>query len=316
MPGFITKVTKAGIPPHPPGVPPQPLHASAPARCPQALHRSTINIDCKSKSLQKEDNALVYNELLKPGETVNTDRYRQQIINLNHALMVKQPECARRHGKLQCGGEMKEEEDGGKEASYAQSPSPTLVIPGVVSRLAYSGGMKPQARTSHSEAAGEQRDFISFTWRITSSTCWTKQAGDRALGGPGSVSCFNSVWREQTQGRPFLQPPTTPQRLIQPPPQHRLRHPHCPAQPTPFGVFDFNSLLRTTRSPQSRQNHSPEAEAAVCRLATPRLRPAPTSLGLCFQGPCGLGGRDGSSEQKQEGTRLSKMQTSAEASPR
>ena len=31
---------------------------------------------------------------------MNTDRYRQQIINLNHALIEKRPECARRHGKV------------------------------------------------------------------------------------------------------------------------------------------------------------------------------------------------------------------------
>ena len=30
---------------------------------------------------------VVYFELLKPDETVNTDRYRQQIINSNHALL-------------------------------------------------------------------------------------------------------------------------------------------------------------------------------------------------------------------------------------
>lgn len=43
---------------------------------------------------------VVYYELLKPGETVNTDRYRQQMINLNHALIEKRPEWARRHGKV------------------------------------------------------------------------------------------------------------------------------------------------------------------------------------------------------------------------
>ena len=43
---------------------------------------------------------MVYFELLKPGETVNTDRYRQQIINLNHALIEKRPEWTRRHGKV------------------------------------------------------------------------------------------------------------------------------------------------------------------------------------------------------------------------
>jgi len=59
--------------------------------------RRTIDIDCKAKSLWTEDNALCLVgsercdllercELLKPGETVNTERYRQQMINLNQAL--------------------------------------------------------------------------------------------------------------------------------------------------------------------------------------------------------------------------------------
>ena len=42
----------------------------------------------------------LYHELLKPGETVNTNRYRQQMINLNHALIEKRPEWARRHWKV------------------------------------------------------------------------------------------------------------------------------------------------------------------------------------------------------------------------
>ena len=47
-----------------------------------------------------DQKGVVYHELLKPGETVNTDRYRQQMINLNHALIEKRPELARRHGKV------------------------------------------------------------------------------------------------------------------------------------------------------------------------------------------------------------------------
>ena len=39
-------------------------------------------------------------KLLKSCETVNSDRYRQQIINLNHALIEKRPEWARRHSKV------------------------------------------------------------------------------------------------------------------------------------------------------------------------------------------------------------------------
>jgi len=47
-----------------------------------------------------DQKGIMYHELLKPGETVNTDRYRQQMINLNHALIEKRPEWARRHGKV------------------------------------------------------------------------------------------------------------------------------------------------------------------------------------------------------------------------
>lgn len=51
--------------------------------------RITPGVHCKTKSLWTEENALrlvgqriiVYYELLKPGETVNTDRYRQQIMD-------------------------------------------------------------------------------------------------------------------------------------------------------------------------------------------------------------------------------------------
>uniref|UniRef100_G1QFL4 Mariner Mos1 transposase n=1 Tax=Myotis lucifugus TaxID=59463 RepID=G1QFL4_MYOLU len=47
-----------------------------------------------------DQEGVVFYELPKPGETNNTECYRQQIINLNHALIVKQPECPRRHGKV------------------------------------------------------------------------------------------------------------------------------------------------------------------------------------------------------------------------
>nr|KAF6355205.1 hypothetical protein mMyoMyo1_011395 [Myotis myotis] len=36
-----------------------------------------------------DQEGVVYYELLKPGETINTDRYLQQIINLNHTLIAK-----------------------------------------------------------------------------------------------------------------------------------------------------------------------------------------------------------------------------------
>lgn len=43
------------------------------------LFGTSFDIDYKARSIQQEDE-----ELLKPGETVNTDRYRHQMINLNH----------------------------------------------------------------------------------------------------------------------------------------------------------------------------------------------------------------------------------------
>ncbi|GFU04251.1 mariner Mos1 transposase [Trichonephila clavipes] len=48
--------------------------------------------------LRPQDNAMYflgsggtnqYYELLKPGETVNTNRYKQQLLNLNDAILVK-----------------------------------------------------------------------------------------------------------------------------------------------------------------------------------------------------------------------------------
>lgn len=42
----------------------------------------------------------MYYELLKSGETVNTVRYNQQMVNLKRALEEKRPEWASRHGKV------------------------------------------------------------------------------------------------------------------------------------------------------------------------------------------------------------------------
>lgn len=47
-----------------------------------------------------DQQGVLYKELLKPGETVNAERYRQQLTNLNHALIEKRPEWARRHGRV------------------------------------------------------------------------------------------------------------------------------------------------------------------------------------------------------------------------
>jgi len=43
---------------------------------------------------------VIYYELLKPGEIVNTERYRQQMINLNQALCEKRLEYQKRQHKV------------------------------------------------------------------------------------------------------------------------------------------------------------------------------------------------------------------------
>ena len=45
-----------------------------------------------------DQKGVIYYELLKPGETVNTNRYRQQMIDLNRALREKRPEYGKRQG--------------------------------------------------------------------------------------------------------------------------------------------------------------------------------------------------------------------------
>ena len=47
-----------------------------------------------------DTDGVVYYELLKPGETVNTARYRQQLVNLRDSLDEKRPIWRERHNKL------------------------------------------------------------------------------------------------------------------------------------------------------------------------------------------------------------------------
>ena len=47
-----------------------------------------------------DQKGVIYYELLKPGETVNTERYRQQMIDLNQALCEKRPEYQKRQHKV------------------------------------------------------------------------------------------------------------------------------------------------------------------------------------------------------------------------
>ena len=52
------------------------------------------------KSEDWDQKVVIYYELLKPGETVNTNRYQQQMIDLNRALHKKPPDYRRRQHKV------------------------------------------------------------------------------------------------------------------------------------------------------------------------------------------------------------------------
>ena len=47
-----------------------------------------------------DQKGVIYYELLKPGETVNTNRYQQQMIDLNRELQEKRPDYRRRQYKV------------------------------------------------------------------------------------------------------------------------------------------------------------------------------------------------------------------------
>ena len=47
-----------------------------------------------------DQKSVVYDELLKPRETVNAERYQQQLIDLNRPLLEKGPEYRRRQQKV------------------------------------------------------------------------------------------------------------------------------------------------------------------------------------------------------------------------
>ena len=47
-----------------------------------------------------DQKGVIYYEVLKPGATVNTERYRQQMIDLNQALREKRPEYQKRQHQV------------------------------------------------------------------------------------------------------------------------------------------------------------------------------------------------------------------------
>ena len=61
------------------------------------------NEDCGKRPKKFEawdQKGVIYYELLKPGKTVNTNRYQQQMIDLNRALQEKQPGYRKRQHKV------------------------------------------------------------------------------------------------------------------------------------------------------------------------------------------------------------------------
>ncbi|GFX91543.1 mariner Mos1 transposase [Trichonephila clavipes] len=47
-----------------------------------------------------DQEAPIYYELLKPDETVNTDRYKQQLLNFNDAILEKREQYKKRQHKV------------------------------------------------------------------------------------------------------------------------------------------------------------------------------------------------------------------------
>ncbi|GFV10660.1 mariner Mos1 transposase [Trichonephila clavipes] len=72
------------------------------------FHLDAVQTDRKAESLGLQDTAVyflgsegtTYYELLKPGETVNTDCYKQQLLNLNDAMLEKRTQYKKRQHKV------------------------------------------------------------------------------------------------------------------------------------------------------------------------------------------------------------------------
>ena len=66
------------------------------------LSQPKRNIQCAKVMLCKwwDMKGVVYHELLTPGETINGERYRRQLMHLKQALVIKRPDWGNRHDKL------------------------------------------------------------------------------------------------------------------------------------------------------------------------------------------------------------------------
>lgn len=84
-------------------------HALSETQCKEWFRRfRSGNFDLRNEERGKKTMLCVwwdqegvnYYELLKPGETVNTQRYRQQLMTFNDALLEKRPAWVTRHEKV------------------------------------------------------------------------------------------------------------------------------------------------------------------------------------------------------------------------
>ena len=95
----------------------------------------------------------------------------------------------------------------------------------------------------------------------------------------GSVSCFNSVWTEQTRGLPLLA--STAPHLQPQPPGPSPRRLQLPGPASTVSLRVAPDCVSTMTS-QIRQNYSTEVEAAVNRLVNLHLRASYTYLSLGY----------------------------------
>ncbi|GFW72637.1 mariner Mos1 transposase [Trichonephila clavipes] len=68
-------------------------------KCSRIASNACRSIRWQCSELQDQE-GLTYYELLKPSEAVNTDRYKQQLLNLNDAILEKREQYKKRKHKV------------------------------------------------------------------------------------------------------------------------------------------------------------------------------------------------------------------------
>nr|XP_035938093.1 LOW QUALITY PROTEIN: ferritin light chain-like [Halichoerus grypus] len=97
-----------------------------------------------------------------------------------------------------------------------------------------------------------------------------------------SVSCFNSVWMEWTQGHPFYQPLTTLQPFFQSQALEPSSQPHSASRTSQHLILSLAPYYQSTMNFQIHQNYSTEVEAAINCLVNMHLQASYTYLSLGF----------------------------------